>query len=126
MSNAMSEPGGSGSPSRVTILALYPLTRPARMSLSTLARRSGVHPEMLHRLVALGLLDPIRGSRGGELWFGLDAPASVARIQRLRMGLGLNYAAVGVVLDLLERIHELETRSDQSARRSDRPWNSIG
>jgi hypothetical protein len=81
---------------------------------------------MLHRFVALGLLDATRGSRGGELWFGLDAPGSVARIQRLRMGLGLNYAAVGVVLDLLERIHELETRNDQSARRSDRPWSSIG
>jgi DNA-binding transcriptional MerR regulator len=95
------------------------------MSLSTLARRSDVHPEMLHRFVALGLLESARGSRG-ELWFGLDAPGSVARIQRLRMGLGLNYAAIGVVLDLLDRIHELETRSDQSARRSDRPWTSIG
>jgi chaperone modulatory protein CbpM len=125
MSNATSEPSGSGSRSRTTILARYPLSRPARMSLSTLARRSGVHPELLHRFVALGLLDATRGSRG-ELWFGPDAPGSVARIQRLRMGLGLNYAAVGVVLDLLDRIHELETRSDQSARRSDRPWTSIG
>ncbi len=124
MSHAPSEPAEH--PDRTTILVRYPLSRPARMSLSTLARHSGVHPEMLHRFVALGLLDPARGSRGGELWFGPDAPGCVARIQRLRMGLGLNYAAVGVVLDLLDRIHELETRSDQSTRRSDRPWSSIG
>ena len=32
----------------------------------------------------------------------------MARIQRLRSGLGLNYAALGLVLDLLDRIAELE------------------
>ena len=41
---------------------------------------------------------------------GLD-PHEVARagrVTRLRTGLGLNHTAVGVVLDLLERIDELE------------------
>ncbi|HEY8556739.1 MAG TPA: chaperone modulator CbpM, partial [Actinomycetes bacterium] len=33
---------------------------------------------------------------------------TVARIQRLRTGLSLNYAAIGLVLDLLDRIDVLE------------------
>jgi hypothetical protein len=47
--------------------------------------------------------------------------AVVARIQRLRNGLGLNYAAIGLVLDLLDRIEELEM--DSRARRNSR-WIS--
>ena len=41
----------------------------------------------------------------------LFAPTQVARafrIQRLRSGLSLNYAAVGLVMDLLDRIDQLE------------------
>jgi hypothetical protein len=34
----------------------------------------------------------------------------VARVQRLHFGLSLNYAAIGLVLDLLDRIDELERR----------------
>ncbi|MEA2484637.1 MAG: chaperone modulatory protein CbpM, partial [Thermoleophilaceae bacterium] len=41
--------------------------------------------------------------------------------QRLRTGLGLNYAAIGLVLDLLDRIDELETNS--RSRRTSR-WIS--
>jgi chaperone modulatory protein CbpM len=40
--------------------------------------------------------------------FPLSAPARLARMQRLRCGLDLNYAAVGVVMDLLDRINRLE------------------
>ena len=35
---------------------------------------------------------------------------TVGRIQRLRTGLGLNYAAIGLVLDLLDHIEELGIR----------------
>jgi hypothetical protein len=34
--------------------------------------------------------------------------SSGVSIQRLRSGLSLNYAAIGIVLDLLDRIAELE------------------
>jgi hypothetical protein len=57
----------------------------------------------------------------GELWFTTSDLAVVARIQRLRNGLGLNYAAIGLVLDLLDRIEELEM--DSRARRNSR-WIS--
>ncbi|RCV54679.1 chaperone modulator CbpM [Marinitenerispora sediminis] len=85
----------------------YPLARPPRISLEATARHAGLHPDLLRRLVALGLVDAVRDARG-ELWFAPSAPAAAARIQRLRAGLSLNYAAVGVVLDLLDRIDRLE------------------
>jgi hypothetical protein len=46
-------------------------------------------------------------------------------VQRLRTGLGLNYAAVGLVTDLLDRIALLETalRASRSTGRSS--WTPI-
>jgi hypothetical protein len=79
----------------------YPLT------LETVARRSSVHPDLIRRFVALGLLDTSQDA-SGRWCFAAGTPARVARIQRLHAGLWLNYAAVGVVLDLLERIAQLE------------------
>jgi DNA-binding transcriptional MerR regulator len=91
------------------------------MSLDSFTRRSGLHPDLVRRFVALGLL-PCRRDAGGEPWFDQSALATVARIQRLRVGLGLNYAAIGLVLDLLDRIEELESASGQ---RRTSLWTSI-
>ena len=78
-----------------------------RLSLDEFARRSGVHPDLLRRLVALGL---IRASRDAsdQLGFPPSQLAALARIERLRTGLSLNYAALGLVIELLDRIHVLE------------------
>jgi chaperone modulatory protein CbpM len=78
-----------------------------RLSREEFCRRSGLHPELLRRFVALGLIPAVR-EPGGELRFSPGQVADVARIERLRRGLGLNYAAVGLVCELLDRIHELE------------------
>ncbi|GAA1878255.1 chaperone modulator CbpM [Streptantibioticus ferralitis] len=85
----------------------YPLTRPYRLSLDVVARRSGLHPDLVRRFVALSLVDAARDA-SGELWFTASAPAAIARVQRLRTGLCLNYAAIGLVMDLLDRIESLE------------------
>ena len=98
--------------------ARYVLTRRPALHVEELARRCGLHPEMVRRFVALGLL-PCHPDAAGEFWFDPSAPAVVARIQRLRSGLGLNYAAIGLVLDLLDRIEELEWAS---RRRRTSPW----
>lgn len=89
------------------------------MDLQSFAEAAGLHPDFILRLVALGLLEagsgpalPGEGSRvgtDGEPWFSPAQLAAVARIQRLRSGLALNYAALGLVLDLLDRVAELET-----------------
>ncbi|MDQ4021709.1 MAG: chaperone modulator CbpM [Actinomycetota bacterium] len=80
----------------------------AGWSLEDFSAAVGLHPQLVRRFVALGLLLPERHGSGGQLWFGTAQVARAARIQRLRVGLGLNYAAVGVVLELLTRIEELE------------------
>ena len=94
----------------------YALVRAARLDLDGFAAATGTHPELIRRLVTLGLIDARRDSAGG-LWFAPGQAAALARIQRLRAGLALNYAAVGVVTDLLERIAVLEA----ALRRSRRP-----
>jgi DNA-binding transcriptional MerR regulator len=88
----------------------YVLARRPGIQLDVFATRCGLHPDMVRRLVALGLLACQQDARG-DLWFEPSALVTVARIQRLRTGLGLNYAAIGLVLDLLDRIEELESAS---------------
>ena len=87
----------------------YPLTAPVRLDLDGFARRAGLHPQLVSRFVALGLVDADRDVTG-RLWFRPSALVTVARVQRLRATLALNYAAIGLVLDLLDRIDELEGR----------------
>jgi chaperone modulatory protein CbpM len=87
---------------------LAPRPVPEGLSMEEFARRCGLHPEMARRLVALGLVPAVRDA-GGVLWFAPAQVAVVARLQRLRAALPLNYAALGLVVDLLDRITELET-----------------
>jgi chaperone modulatory protein CbpM len=79
-----------------------------RLTLQQFAKRCGMHPELVRRFVALGLLPAMRDA-DGELGFTPAQLAAVARLQRLRAALPLNYAALGLVVDLLDRITELET-----------------
>jgi hypothetical protein len=101
----------------------YPLQRPSRLSLDSFASRAGLHPEMVRRWVALGLLDPARDA-GGRLWFAPIQLHTVARIQRLRAGLSVNYAALGLVIDLLDRIDRLEAALRSTGARP--PRTAVG
>jgi hypothetical protein len=95
----------------------YPMMRPSRLSLDRFAREAGLHPQLVEKFVALGLLDAERDATGA-LWFRPAALVTVARVQRLRAGLSLNYAAIGLVLDLLDRIDELEAASRRTGSRT--------
>jgi chaperone modulatory protein CbpM len=88
--------------------ALIRATRDVRLDLGAFASESGTHPELIRRLVALGLLEA-RRDPAGELWFSRGQLAVLGRVQRLRAGFALNYAAIGLVTDLLDRITTLET-----------------
>lgn len=96
---------------------------PLRLGLDAVALRSGIHPDLVRRFVALGLVDATRDATG-RLWFAPSAPAALARIQRLRAALPLNYASLGLVVDLLDRISELEDalRRSDAGSRSDESW----
>ena len=98
------------------------LAEPVRLDLESFARIAGMHPEGIRRLVAFGLLDPVRDA-AGELWFPPLQLASVSRIRRLRAGFGLNYAALGLVVELLDRIALLEAALRQRPRTTGgSPW----
>jgi chaperone modulatory protein CbpM len=91
------------------------LVRSARLNLEAFAQATGTHPDLVRRLVALGVLDADRDT-AGDLWFARSQVAVMGRVQRLRAGLGLNYAAIGLVSDLLDRIAVLETALQEARR----------
>jgi hypothetical protein len=65
------------------------------------AREAGMHPDLVRRFVALGLVEPP---------FTAAAAASLARAARLRRDLGLSYAGAVLACELLTRIDGLERR----------------
>jgi hypothetical protein len=99
-------------------LVQYP-AGPRALDLDAFARAAGMHPELVVRLVALGLLEPRRDA-AGALWFPPAELATAARIRRLRAGFALNYAAVGLVIDLLDRVAELEAALRQHRQTNQR------
>ncbi|MFI6095038.1 chaperone modulator CbpM [Lentzea sp. NPDC051213] len=92
---------------------MYVLTKPARLSVDRVSVHTGLHPDLVRRFAALGLIE-CAVDDGGRLWFPPGTVARIARIQRLRGGLSLNYNAVGLVLDLLDRIRVLEAQVHRS------------
>jgi DNA-binding transcriptional MerR regulator len=100
-------------------IAIVPST--PRIGLESFARRGGLHPEIVQRFVALGLLEAQRDTQG-ELWFAPDQLPELARIRRLRAGLHVNYAGLGVVIDLLDRIQRLEDALRNQRPVRSRPW----
>lgn len=106
------------------------LARPSAgplLDLESFCRRCCLHPDFVRRLVTLGLLEAVPGA-AGELLFPPSQLAAAARLQRLRAGFGLNYAALGLVVDLLDRVAGLEAalrrRSAPALRPTPggRPW----
>ena len=78
---------------------------PRLVGIEVLARDSGVHPDVVCRLVRLGLLET-----AGDSQFAPDAAARLAQAVRLRRDLGLSYGAAVLTCQLLARIDELEAR----------------
>ena len=91
----------------------WPLARPYRLSLDSYARITGVHPDLVRRLVTLGLLEITRDA-GGQLFFDPSQVREMATIQRLHLRLNVSYSSLGLVMDLLRRISELENSQRRS------------
>jgi MerR HTH family regulatory protein len=79
------------------------------VGIESLARLSGIHPELARRLIRLGLIEP-RGGTGAAPLFRRQDAALLAQAMRLRRDLGLNYAGAVLACELLARIDELERR----------------
>jgi hypothetical protein len=78
-------------------------------TLETIAREAGMHPELVLRLVRLGLVEPVGGTPQEPL-FARDAAARLARAARLRRDVGIDYAGAVLASELLARIEQLELR----------------
>jgi hypothetical protein len=75
------------------------------LAIERLAHESGLHPEVVTRLVRLGLVAPT---------YSPAAPALLARAVRLRRDLGLDYGGAVLVCELLARIDELQEQLARS------------
>lgn len=106
-------------------IAALVVSRPAspdagQLPLEALARQARLHPELVRRLVVLGAVEPVAGTRAAPR-FAPDAAARLARMARLRRDLGVNWAGALLALDLLARIDALEARLARYERPTDRP-----
>ena len=91
---------------RYYLILRRPSMRTGLLSLAETALQAGVHPELIERMTDLGLIEPEQTSP--ELLFAPAVVADVRRAWRLRNELGVNWAGVGLVMDLLEQVRKLE------------------
>lgn len=77
------------------------------VELDVVAQRAGVRVALVRRYVEFGLIAPHPEPAESERYDGLSA-ARIARAERLRRDLGLNFAGAVLVCELLDRIRELE------------------
>jgi len=80
------------------------------VELTVVARQAGVKIVHVRRYLEFGLFEPHQGASAEFPRFAPDSAARVARAERLRRDLGLNYAGAVLVCELLDRISELEAR----------------
>jgi DNA-binding transcriptional MerR regulator len=79
-------------------------------TLTDVAYRAGLHPELIDRFIRLGLIEFSGRTHDGELLFDSEVIPLIRRILRLRNQLGVNYAGVGVILELMSRLEALEAQ----------------
>jgi DNA-binding transcriptional MerR regulator len=79
------------------------------VELAVVARRAGVRIALVRRYLEFGLFEP-HPEPGEAPRYDPRSAALVARAERLRRDLGLNYAGAVLVCELLDRIRELEAR----------------
>lgn len=89
----------------------------APVELTVLARMAGVRTVHVRRYLEFGLVvpeEPRPTASAPATRFDPSNAARVARAERLRRDLNLNYAGAVLVVELLERISELEARLPRS------------
>jgi DNA-binding transcriptional MerR regulator len=80
------------------------------VELAVVAKQAGVRITLVRRYVEFGLIEPRSepAEQPQQPRFHPDSAARVARAERLRRDLGLNYEGAVLVVELLDRIRELE------------------
>ena len=76
------------------------------LNLVELAWLAGATPQMISDLLEWDLIVPCE--RDPEPWFAVEVLPQVRKAVRLHRDLGVSFCSMGLVLDLLARIEELE------------------
>jgi hypothetical protein len=79
------------------------------VELTVVARQAGVRIALARRYLAFGLFESCAGTSEAPLYEPMCA-ARLAKAERLRRDLSLNYSGAVLVCELLDRIGELEDR----------------
>ncbi len=74
-----------------------------------LCRRCSVETELVHRMVAEGIIEPSR-TDGDMLYFPNSCAKRTQVVVRLRSDLGVNMAGAALALELLDHIEKLQSR----------------
>jgi DNA-binding transcriptional MerR regulator len=80
-----------------------------RVELAVVAQRAGVRIAVVRRYLEFGLLEP-HPEPAETPRYDPRTAARIARAERLRRDLGLNFAGAVLVCELLDRIRELEAQ----------------
>ncbi len=85
------------------------------LTIEMVAEAVGARPLLLERLISRGLLDTIDGESEVPL---LPARSIIhlRRMRRLRRDLGVNFAGASIILDLVERIGQLNRELTEMRR----------
>ena len=86
--------------------------RKVTLTLQEFSERCGCHPELVDAFVRLGVVEPT-GGKGEPIRFSASAVARVRRGLRLRHDLGVSARSLPLVLDLLERIDDLQAEIEE-------------
>lgn len=87
------------------------------VTITELAYCSGCSRAAIAALLEHDLLEPVQSDP--ELRFPAEAVERVRRIRRIEMELEVGYPAMGLVLELLQRIDRLERRLHERTARAD-------
>jgi hypothetical protein len=93
--------------SRTTRPVQADVTEEQPLELAVIARHAGVRVTLVRRYVEFGLFEPCSGTNKPSL-FEPSCASRLAKAERLRRDLGLNYAGAVLACELLDRIRELE------------------
>ena len=83
-------------------------SRRTLLDIHEIAHFVGLHPDMIYRYYMLGLIDP--RVEKPDLLFEDSVLSRISKIKRLKADLDVNLAGCGLILDLLDRITELEKK----------------
>lgn len=77
------------------------------LTLEELAGTAGLHPELVEKLIDFGLVEPATAA-GSQRLFHFSSIERLRRVTRLRRDLGVNLAGVAVILDMRDRMEDLQ------------------